>query len=219
MSDLAATNDPELLFLGIGSEEIDPTTFDGDITLTLKGVSGPGEFSLYSIDAFGAPVVEMATSDGITAADAVTVLAGSHAHYNFAFTAIGRYAIDFEATASLPGGTATSSGIVTYFFRVQNVLTTEHVDVGVEFEDGEPGLHLHRRDEDNEYEPDGATISPRKPRPLNRPAHSGTFWAPGPATRSGCCRRPRIQRCSSSGRAPRKSNRGRSPRTSRPTHA
>jgi surface-anchored protein len=156
---LPQSNNPELLFLGLGTEEIEPGTFEGDtISLSLKAVRGPGQFSLYSTDAFGVPAVAMASSDGITAGDSITLMAASHVHQNFGFTAIGGYGIDFEATATLPGGEVVSSGVVTYFFRVQNVLTTEHVDVGVEFEEGELGLHLHDETNDNEYEPDGATM-------------------------------------------------------------
>jgi surface-anchored protein len=171
---LPQVQNPSLLFLGVGAEEIEAGTFDGDITLNLKAVRGPGRFSLYSTDAFGSPVVHMASADGIAAADAVTVFAGSHTDYNWGFTAIGGYEIDFEATATLPGGTTTSSGVVTYFFRVQNVLTTEHVDIGVEFEDGELGLHLHDETNDVEYEPDGATLFVAPEAELAQP--SGPEW-------------------------------------------
>ena len=48
----------------------------------------------------------------------MTVAAGSHAHFNYGFTAPGSYTVQFEASALLPDGTPTSSGPVSYQFEV-----------------------------------------------------------------------------------------------------
>ena len=110
----------DLLFLGVGAEEIEPGTFQGDqARLKLKAVNGPGQFSMWQSSLSG-PQVAIATSDGIDLADSFIVLAGGHAHYNWGFSAPGTYEVTFEATATLPNGTKTTSGDVTYFFTVNS---------------------------------------------------------------------------------------------------
>jgi surface-anchored protein len=112
---------PELLYLGIGGEEIEGGTFlGGTVALRLKAVNGPGHFAVWQSDDAG-PAVYMATSDGVTAADFVTVFEGDHDHFNWGFTARGRYEVTFEAVATLPDGTITMSGDVTYYFSVDNL--------------------------------------------------------------------------------------------------
>lgn len=132
---LPAIETPGQISLGVGAEEVEPGTFldyfEGDprvaasgpwIRLTLRDVRGPGEFSMWSTDPFGAPIVWMSTYDGgITDDDALFTQAGGHDHYNVGFTAVGIYEVDFEATAFLPDGTPTASGPVTYRFGVKAV--------------------------------------------------------------------------------------------------
>lgn len=119
---LPAVQNADLLFLGIGAEELEPGIFVNDtVRLHLKRVRGPGRkahFAVYTIDAFGTPVVGMNTRDGLTEADAVDVPAGGHTDYNWAFSAPGRYRVTFEATGTLLDGTVVSSGDVTYTFHV-----------------------------------------------------------------------------------------------------
>ena len=96
---LPQTHDHDLLFLGLGTEELAAGIFTGDqVTLSLRGVSGPGNFAVYQTDMFGNPNVFMNSGDGITAGDAVTLGAGAHSHVNWAFGAPGIYQIDFEAS-------------------------------------------------------------------------------------------------------------------------
>jgi hypothetical protein len=109
-------------FVGIGAEEIAPGDFVNDeLTLTLTQVaspSGSGHFALYATDGFGQPEFGMSSFDGgITAADAITVPAGGHLHFNYSFTELGLWAITFEAsgTHSVDGATAGSG---TYYFQV-----------------------------------------------------------------------------------------------------
>ncbi len=117
---LPQSNDPSLLFLGIGAEELIAGTFVGDlVTLSLTGVSGPGHFALYQTDMFGSPTVFMNSRDGITAADSYTLGAGSHSHFNWAFSEMGTYTLSFEASGTLVAGNQfTSSGPVDYTFQV-----------------------------------------------------------------------------------------------------
>ncbi len=60
----------------------------------------------------------MATSDGISTGDNLLLDAGTHAHFNYGFSARGSYDVTFEAVATLPDGSRTSSGYVTYRFVV-----------------------------------------------------------------------------------------------------
>ncbi|MFN7139459.1 MAG: choice-of-anchor M domain-containing protein [Limisphaerales bacterium] len=119
---LPAVEDHELLFLGLGTEEIEAGVFVGNqVRLTLKGVTGPGHFALYTIGGFGAPTVRMNSRDGISdAADFINLQTGSHGHANWAFSAPGTYKISFEASGTLNDGnnTFTSSGPVEYTFNV-----------------------------------------------------------------------------------------------------
>ncbi len=98
--------DPTAPYVGIGTEELTVSDWSTDITLTLTSISGSGvdaggEFSLYTIDTFsGDPVEIMSTNDGISSADAVSQAAGTHEHYNWAFTQLGRYDLTFEVTGT-----------------------------------------------------------------------------------------------------------------------
>lgn len=116
---LPATENPALPFLGLAAEEVPLGLFQGDVlTLTLTGVSGPGEFALFTVDAFGVPSVLMNTRDGLDAGDKTSLLAGSHAHANWAFSASGDYELTFVASGTLVGGGAISSEAGTFRFTV-----------------------------------------------------------------------------------------------------
>ncbi len=120
---LPQTEDEDLLFLGLGTEELAAGIFTGDqVTLSLRGVSAPGNFAVFLTDMFGNPTVLMNSGDGITAGDAVTLGAGAHTHVNWAFGAPGVYQIDLEGSGTLVDGNVfTSSGNVTYTFEVAAV--------------------------------------------------------------------------------------------------
>jgi surface-anchored protein len=119
---LPQVEDENLLFLGIAAEEIEDGVFVGDqVRMTLKSVSGPGHFFVYSTGgAGGDPEVRMNSRDGISDTnDFAVVLAGGHSDYNWAFTAPGVYQIGFQASGTLVAGNqAISSGAVTYTFEV-----------------------------------------------------------------------------------------------------
>lgn len=116
------SQNPDLLFLGIGAEEIAAGTFVNDqFTLALKGVSGPGAFAVFDNDTFGDPLVLMNSSDGISLADSVVFPSGTHSHVNWAFSASGDYVVTFAASANSVLNGATSSGDVNYLFHVEAV--------------------------------------------------------------------------------------------------
>jgi len=72
----------------------------------------------------------MATFDGITDADQVTVLEGSHAHFNYGFSLPGRYQVTFQAIGILADGDKVVSGDVTYYFQVSNTIDVVDVQNG-----------------------------------------------------------------------------------------
>lgn len=134
---LPLSQNPNVLFLGIGAEEVETGSFasyletDARVNqtaawmkLALREVRGPGEVSLWSNDNFGAPKVWWSSDEGgITASDAAFVVAQSHAHFNWGFTAPGLYEVDVEASAFRgPGATnPTASGVTTYHFGIEAV--------------------------------------------------------------------------------------------------
>jgi surface-anchored protein len=109
-----------LLYLGVGAEEVETNLFVGDlVNLTLTAVSGPGEFSMYTVDGFGNPTAYFNTRDGISGADVRQLTAGDHAHYNFAFSAPGTYTVTLRASGTLIAGAEfTESDPVDYTFVV-----------------------------------------------------------------------------------------------------
>lgn len=111
----------DLPFLGIAAEEIDAGIFIGDITVSFAGFSGPGDFFLYQVDSFSNPNVIFDSTDGI--GESLTISVGSHAHYNWAFTAEGVYTIGLSASGILNDGmgTFTQSPIAQYTFGVNAV--------------------------------------------------------------------------------------------------
>lgn len=117
---LPSVQNPKLLFLGFGAEEIESGLFVSNIvTMKLKAVDGPGAFSVFSIDGFGVPVVHMNSGDGIDTNGVKTIVTGSHEDFAWAFSAPGYYRVTFEACGTLVAGNEFStSGDVTYFFEV-----------------------------------------------------------------------------------------------------
>jgi surface-anchored protein len=113
---LPQTENLLLPFFGLGSEELDPLDFTGNLTLKLTGMSGPGAFSLWD-DNGGSPINVFATSDGIGVSDSLSFVPGGHAHYNWTFTQWGLYELTFEVS-----GTHASDGFgsdtATYSFYV-----------------------------------------------------------------------------------------------------
>ena len=130
---LPESEDPDLLFLGIGAEDATPGAFDawnpGDLRgantsdnwfqLALVGLtytgSGAGVFSAWSDDGLGSPILWMSSSDGLDGTDCVYVT--DHGHYNFAFSDEGLYELEFEVRAYQSGSLITSAP-ATFLFVV-----------------------------------------------------------------------------------------------------
>lgn len=115
---LPTTENANLPYLGFGTEELTATDWSGNITLSLKAVSGPGNFSVWSVNGFGAPEVRMSTANGISADDRLALVPGSHGHFNVGFSAPGDYLVTLEASGThLVDGLRTSDP-ATYRFQV-----------------------------------------------------------------------------------------------------
>ena len=110
----------DVLFLGIAGDEIEAGIFENDaVDLQLKSVRGPGDVSLYAVDAFGAPVVYMNSGDGIDANDVFPVKVGGHSHQNWGFTAPGIYKIALQAAGTLfEGSESIESQTVEFTFEL-----------------------------------------------------------------------------------------------------
>jgi surface-anchored protein len=118
---LPAVENPELLFLGFGTEEIEAGALvGGTARINLKSVNGPGQLSLWQFTS-GAPHVAFATSDGVTSADTFTVLEGGHTHYNWGFSLPGRYEVTIEAVGTVVGHDEPTTATTTYYFSVDSL--------------------------------------------------------------------------------------------------
>ena len=85
---------------------------------------------MYSVDAFGVPVVHMNTRDGISVADVFRVPVGNHTHVNWAFGAPGEYQLTFKSAGTLvTGNQSTESEPVTLHFVVEDAGPTLSVSV------------------------------------------------------------------------------------------
>ncbi|MGC4044753.1 MAG: choice-of-anchor M domain-containing protein [Armatimonas sp.] len=137
---LPQAQNPDLLFLGFGAEELDPDGLfeewdpDGggplatgkwlrvDLISTqhtlFDGNAGTGQFSVWASGDTG-PEVNFATMDGIDASDQLFLLAGGHEHRNFGFTQSGTYDVTFSVSGQLASTHALdTSPTATYRFLV-----------------------------------------------------------------------------------------------------
>lgn len=98
-------------FLGIGIEELSPGDWiGGTVSLKLVSISGPGDFKLWQDDGFGGANVFFDS-----AGDSFTLTAGSHTHYNWGFTEVGAYELEFEISGNhIDDGLQSASGSYTF---------------------------------------------------------------------------------------------------------
>ena len=115
---LPQVQDPDLLWPGIGSEEIAPGVFSNDsLKVDVVGVSGPADVSIFTTDAFGAPTVLVDSGNGLP--DRISTTAGGHLHANWAFEAAGNYQIKVRVSGTLAAtGKRVTSAVATYCFKV-----------------------------------------------------------------------------------------------------
>jgi surface-anchored protein len=106
-------------FYGLGSEELAPGDFVGQLTFQLLSVvSSPvgGDFSLWQ-DNGGSPIVRFATSNGVDGSDSFLLTPGGHEHYNWSFTKPGIYQLEFMVSGT-HGVDGFGEDIQTFTFQV-----------------------------------------------------------------------------------------------------
>jgi surface-anchored protein len=115
---LPQVQNPDLLWPGIGTEEVEPGVFTGDaLKVDIVGASGPADVSIFTTDAFGAPTVLADSGDGLP--DRINTSAGGHLHANWAFEAPGTYKLKVRVSGTLAAtGKNVTSPIATYVFKV-----------------------------------------------------------------------------------------------------
>lgn len=107
-------------FLGIGLEELDPLDWvGGTVTLTLLSISGPGDLLLWQDGGLGGPNVFLDSANNTMSFD---LTAGTHTHFNWGFTELGLYGLEFEISGEhVTDG--PQSGSATYTFLVPEPTT------------------------------------------------------------------------------------------------
>ena len=115
---LPTSPNPDLPFIGFGTEELSPADWLGNITLTLSGFSGPGNMAIWNIGSFGSPNMVVDSTRGIGPLNSMLLLPGNHAHYNIGFTQPGRYEVSFDAVGTHAPTQLAVTGSGTYRFEV-----------------------------------------------------------------------------------------------------
>jgi surface-anchored protein len=115
---LPQVENPNLIWPGIGTEEIEPGVFQGDsVKVTFRALAAPGELALFTEDSFGQPAdILVDSGDGLP--DSFTVPAGTHLHANWAFDAPGHYWLLVKASGKLAATGETVSDAGIYHFQV-----------------------------------------------------------------------------------------------------
>lgn len=155
-----------VLFVGLAAGEVAPGVFVGEtVNVQLTAVSGPGAVFYYSVDGLGAPTVFFNSADGLTAADAVPVAAGTHAHRNWAFSAPGVYRVTLVASGGLTGGGTVTSEPETFLFEVlpPQFFQRGEIDLEIVFEEGAFELELLDEAAGREYCAHEAVLVGRPP--------------------------------------------------------
>jgi hypothetical protein len=110
---LPATQDPQLLYLGLSGDGIPTGIFDGPIEITLLSVSGPGDFFVWQIGGTGTLDFQMNTADGLDGADAMPLHPGGHSHHNWGFTSNGVVTVTLQATGRRMGAETNETSLAT----------------------------------------------------------------------------------------------------------
>jgi len=115
---LPKSEDPDLPFLGIGTEEMSSVDWNGSLSLTLTDVRGPGDVFVWDVGAFGELQPKMSSRDGFSAGDSLNIEAGGHAHYFWAFSAPGDYEVFVFAKGDHKADGPVQSEPAGYRFQV-----------------------------------------------------------------------------------------------------
>lgn len=90
-------------FLGLATEELEPSEWSTPITWTLLNVGSPAgaHFSIWEVDDFSNVIARMSTFvGGITSDDKIEMGAGTHKHFGYGFSQLGVYDVTFQITGT-----------------------------------------------------------------------------------------------------------------------
>lgn len=108
----AANNVP---FVGLGLEELTLSEWvGGTVSLTLLSITGPGQFRLWQDDGFGGAIDYIDTDNSLLA---FNLAPGSHTHYNWGFTELGVYDLEFQISGTHVSD-GPQSGAATFTYAV-----------------------------------------------------------------------------------------------------
>jgi len=114
---------PGILNLGLGTSGIAAGVFGGNqLRLELHRLEGPGDFAVFTVTPFGAPVVHFNSRDGIAPASDFLALpaVNGHVHVNWAFTAPGVYRVGLAASGTrVATGQNSVSPVTDFTFVVE----------------------------------------------------------------------------------------------------
>ncbi|RKR88357.1 surface-anchored protein [Micromonospora pisi] len=115
---LPQVQNPDLLWPGIGTEELEAGVFQGDsVKVNFVALAAPGDIAIYTENAFGLPGnILVDSGDGLP--DVVTLAAGGHLHANWAFETPGHYWFLVTASGKLAANGKTVSDAAVYHFQV-----------------------------------------------------------------------------------------------------
>ncbi|MEU4563436.1 choice-of-anchor M domain-containing protein [Actinoplanes sp. NPDC023936] len=114
---LPQVQDANLLWPGWNTGRLNSGVFAGDkVSISLVGVDGPGDVTLFDTNSLGTPSIKFRSDDGLP--DHLDVPVHTHAHAGWVFSATGTYTLKFQADATLANGTKVSTGPVDYKFVV-----------------------------------------------------------------------------------------------------
>ncbi|WP_052745318.1 choice-of-anchor M domain-containing protein [Streptomyces sp. WM6386] len=92
-----------IVWPGWNTGEFPRAELDGKVSFRLDSVQGPGNIAMFYSDSTGTPVVPLNSGDGLP--DTHTLAGGTHAHFDWAFSAEGVYRTTFTVSATLADGT------------------------------------------------------------------------------------------------------------------
>ncbi|GGK42181.1 hypothetical protein GCM10010124_38740 [Pilimelia terevasa] len=110
--------EPTIIFPGTTTERIPRGALAGNkVTVNLVSVRAPegGRFEMFSTDSVGRPTRRWSSTD--QAVRTITMNVGGHSHANWAFTKLGAYQLEVEATARTAAGKDVSAR-ATYTWQV-----------------------------------------------------------------------------------------------------
>jgi len=116
--------DDIMLFLGVAGENESTRVWNPNkfkISLLSAGNANPGDFALYRYGSGGNFSNPINTVGGLNSTDFIEISAGSHEHWNWAFSAAGTYTFEFQASGTHDVGgvlTPALTEIETYTFNV-----------------------------------------------------------------------------------------------------